>query len=48
MNFAVPVDHKVKMKESEKRYKYLELARELKKAMNVKVEEVIPMVVGVF
>ena len=31
MDFAVPVDNKVKIKESEKRDKYLDLARELKK-----------------
>ena len=33
MNFAVPADHKVKLKESEKKDKYLDLARELKKTM---------------
>ena len=31
MDFAVPVDHRVKLKESEKKDKYLDLARELKK-----------------
>ena len=31
MNFAVPVDQRMKMKESEKIGKYLDLARELKK-----------------
>ena len=31
MNFAVPADHRLKLKESEKRNKYLDLARELKK-----------------
>ena len=30
MDFAVPADHRVKLKESEKRDKYLDLARELK------------------
>ena len=34
MDFAVPADHRVKLKESEKRDKYLELARELKKKTN--------------
>ena len=29
MEFAVPADHRVKLWESEKRNKYLELAREL-------------------
>ena len=33
MDFAVPANHRVKMKESEKRYKYLNFARELKKTM---------------
>ena len=28
--FAIPADHRVKLKESEKRDKYLDLARELK------------------
>ena len=31
MDFAVPADHGVKLKESTKRDKYLDLARELKK-----------------
>ena len=31
MDFAVPVGHRVKIKESEKRDKYRDLARELKK-----------------
>ena len=29
MNYAVPTDHRVKIKESEKRDKYLDLARKL-------------------
>ena len=33
VNFAVLVDHRVKIKENEKIDKYLELARELKKTM---------------
>ena len=37
MYFAVPADHRVKLKESEKRDKYLDLARELKKLGNMKV-----------
>ena len=37
MDFAVPVDHKVKLKKCEKRYKYLDLVRELKKLWNIKV-----------
>ena len=31
VDFAVPADHRVKLKESEKKYKYLDLAREFKK-----------------
>ena len=33
MDFAVPADHRLKLKESEKKDKYLDLARELKKTM---------------
>ena len=33
VDFAVPADHRVKLKESEKRDEYLDLARELKKTM---------------
>ena len=46
MDFAVPVDHRVKLKESEKKDKYLDLARELKKLWNMKVT-FIPIVIGV-
>ena len=31
VDFAVPVDHRIKLKECEKKDKYLNLARELKK-----------------
>ena len=37
MDFAVPADHIVKLKESEKKDKYLDLTRELKKLWNMKV-----------
>ena len=39
VDFAVPVDYRVKLKESEKKNKYLDLARELKKKQlwNMKV-----------
>ena len=37
MNFAVPAEHKVKLKESEKKDKYLDHTRELKKLWNMKV-----------
>ena len=33
MDLAVSSDHTAKLKESEKKYKYLDLARELKKAV---------------
>ena len=37
VDFAVPVDHKIKLKEYEKKDKYIDLARELKKLWNLKV-----------
>ena len=46
VNFVVPVDHRVKLKESEKRNKYLHFAWELKKLWNMKLT-VIPIVIGV-
>ena len=36
MDFAVPADNRVKLKKSEKRDKYLDLARELKKKWSMK------------
>ena len=33
MDFAVSTDHRIKLKESEKKDKYLDLARELKKTV---------------
>ena len=47
MDFAVPVDHRIKLKESQKKDKYLNLARELKKLWNMKVT-IIPIVIGTF
>ena len=47
MDFAVPADHRIKLKESEKKDKYLDLARELKKLSNMKVT-LIPIVIGAF
>ena len=44
-DFAIPADHRVKLKESKKRDKYPDLARELKKLWNMKVM-VIPIVIG--
>ena len=45
MDFAVPADHRVKLRESENKFKYQDLARELKKQLNMKVT-VITIVVG--
>ena len=47
MDFAVSTDHRIKLKESEKKDKYLDLARELKKLWNMKVA-IIPIVIGAF
>ena len=45
MDFSIPVDHRVKLKECEKKDKYLNLGRELKKLWNVKVT-IISLVIG--
>ena len=45
VDFTVPADHRIKLKESEKKDKYQDLARELKKNMNVVI---IPIVIGAF
>ena len=45
MDFAVPDDHRVNLKEREKKDKYLNLARALKKLWNMKLT-VIPIVIG--
>ena len=45
--FAVPADHRIKRKEYEKKDKYLDLARELKKLWNIKVT-IITIVIGAF
>ena len=47
MDFTVPADHRIKVKESEKKLKYLDLAMELKKLWNMKVT-IIPIVIGAF
>ena len=47
VDFAVPADHWIKLKESENKDKYLELARQLKKIWNMKVT-IIPIVIGAF
>ena len=45
VDFAVSAYHRIKLKENEKKDKYLDLARELKKLWNMK-ETFIPIVVG--
>ena len=47
VHFAVPADHRINLKESEKKDKYLDLARELKKLWNMMVT-IIPIVIGAF
>ena len=47
MDFAVPAEHRIKLKECEKMDKYLDLARELKKLWNIKLT-IIPIVIGTF
>ena len=45
VDFAVLADYRIKLKENEKKDKYLNLARELKKLQKMKVT-VIPIVIG--
>ena len=47
VDFAVPADHRIKLKEYEKKDKYLDLTRELKKLWNMQVT-IIPIVIGAF
>ena len=47
VDFAVLADHRMKLKECEKKDKYLDLARELKKLRNMLVT-IIPIVIGAF
>ncbi len=47
VDFAIPADYRIKLKECEKKYKYLDLARELKKLWNMKVS-VVPIEFGAF
>ena len=46
-DFAVPADDRIKLKECEKKDKYLDLARELKKLWNMQVT-ILPIVIGAF
>ena len=45
VDFAVSADHRINLKESEKKDNYLDLARELKKLWNMK-ETIVPLVIG--
>ena len=47
VDFAVPADHRIKLREYEKKDKYLDFARELKKLWNMMVT-IIPIVIGAF
>ena len=47
VDFAVPADHRIKLKECEKRDQYLDLARELKNLWNMTVT-IIPIVISAF
>ena len=47
VDFAVPADHRIKLKECEKKDKYLDLAREWKKLWNMKVT-IVPIVISAF
>ena len=47
VNFAVPADHRIKLKDCEKKDKYLDLARKWKKLWNIQVT-IIPIVIGTF
>ena len=44
VDFAVPADHRIKLKKCEKKDKYLDLAREFLKIWNMKVT-IIPIVI---
>ena len=45
VDFAVQADYRINLKENEKKDKYLDLARELKKLWNMKVT-IVPIVIG--
>ena len=47
VDFTVPADHRIKLKEYEKRDKFIDLAREMKNLWNMKVT-IIPIVIGAF
>ena len=45
VDFAVSADHRINLKESKKKDKYLDLARDIKKLWNMKVT-IVPIVIG--
>ena len=45
VEFAVPADHRINLKESEKKDKYLDIARELKELWNMKVA-IVPILIS--
>ena len=47
MDLVVPANNRINLKEREKKDKYLDLARQLKKLWNMKVT-IIPVVIGTF
>ncbi len=47
MEFANQTYHRIKLKEFEKKDKYLDLAKEMKKLLNIKVT-IIPIIIGAF
>ena len=47
VDFAVSADHRINLKECEKKDNYLDLARELKNLWNMKVT-IVPIVIGAF
>ena len=46
VDFAVRADHRINLKESEKKDKYLDLARELKKKLRYMKVTIVPIVIG--
>ena len=46
VDFAIPADHRVKLKENEKKDKYLDFARGLKKLWNMKVRFIAIIIVA--
>ena len=47
VDFAISADHRIKLKECEKKNKYIDLARELKKLQNMKMT-IVSIVIGAF